>query len=133
MSDNPFQTRSPSIGGNPQLRIPQRETYAAIQLWEGTPDAEREVGVVLPVDCGKSWCITLAPFAFRAVRTLVVAPGLRIAGQLSEDFDPTQPQIFYIKCGVLNGQPYPEPVEIRGTSTNRGDLDDAHVVIRNIQ
>ena len=33
----------------------------------------------------------------------------------------------YFKC------PYPEPVEIRGTTTNRGDLDEAHVVITNIQ
>nr|VFK22676.1 MAG: Type III restriction enzyme, res subunit [Candidatus Kentron sp. LPFa]VFK35076.1 MAG: Type III restriction enzyme, res subunit [Candidatus Kentron sp. LPFa] len=41
--------------------------------------------------------------------------------------------MFYIKCGVLQGQPYPEPVEIRGTTTNRGDLDEAHVVITNIQ
>jgi superfamily II DNA or RNA helicase len=41
--------------------------------------------------------------------------------------------MFYIKCGVLQGTPYPEPVEIRGNTANRGDLDDAHVVITNIQ
>jgi hypothetical protein len=40
--------------------------------------------------------------------------------------------MFYIKCGVLNGQPYPEPVEIRGTTTNRADLDEADVVVTNI-
>jgi superfamily II DNA/RNA helicase len=33
---------------------------------------------------------------------------------------------------VLAGAPYPEPVEIRGTTTNRADLDDAHVVVTNI-
>ncbi len=41
--------------------------------------------------------------------------------------------MFYQKCGVLAGPPYPEPVVIRGTSTNRADLDEAHVVITNIQ
>ena len=40
--------------------------------------------------------------------------------------------MFYQKCHVLTGGPYPEPVEIRGTTTNRTDLDEAHVVITNI-
>lgn len=133
MQDNPFQDRQPSIDANPMLRTPQRETYAALVTFAATAGDEREAGIVLPVGCGKSGCITLAPFAFRSQRTLVVAPGLKIAEQLYKDFDPTKPDMFYIKCGVLQGAPYPEPVEIRGTSTNRGDLDEADVVITNIQ
>lgn len=133
MQGNPFQDRQPSINANLKLRTPQRETYAALETFAGSAGDEREVGIVLPVGCGKSGCITLAPFAFRSQRTLVVAPGLKIAEQLYKDFDPTKPDMFYIKCGVLQGTPYPEPVEIRGTSTNRGDLDEAHVVITNIQ
>ena len=31
-----------------------------------------------------------------------------------------------------DGEPYPEPVEIRGTTTNRADLEEADVVITNI-
>ena len=49
---------------------------------------------------GKSGCITITPFAFRAIRTLVVAPGVKIAQQLHDNFDPAHPDIFYIKCGV---------------------------------
>ena len=41
--------------------------------------------------------------------------------------------MFYIKCGVLQGQPYPEPVEIRGTAANAADLEEADIVITNIQ
>jgi DNA-binding transcriptional MerR regulator len=41
--------------------------------------------------------------------------------------------MFYLKTGVLQGPPYPEPAEIRGTTTNRGDLDEAEVVVTNIQ
>jgi superfamily II DNA or RNA helicase len=130
---NPFQIREPYIDGNPLIRTPQREAYEALRDYAVAPaDNEREIGVVLPVGCGKSGCITLAPFAFRANRTLVVAPGVSIAGQLVADFDPSDDDMFYQKCRVLAGGPYPEPVEIRGTTTNRADLDEAHVVITNI-
>lgn len=130
---NPFRNCQPSISANPCIRTPQRETYNALMNFAENPGNEREAGIVLPVGCGKSGCITLAPFAFRSNRTLVVAPGLKIAEQLYKDFDPTRSDMFYIKCGVLQKSPYPEPVEIRGTTTNRGDLDEAHVVITNIQ
>lgn len=134
MENNPFQTREPNILGNDRLRTPQREAYAELAAFASDFDAqEREIGIVLPVGCGKSGCITLTPFAFKATRTLVVAPGVQIAGQLRDDFDPARPDMFYIKCNVLPGQPYPEPVEIRGTTTNIADLDEADVVITNIQ
>ena len=134
MENNPFQTREPSILDNPRLRTPQREAFTELASFAGNPnEQEREVGIVLPVGCGKSGCITIAPFAFRATRTLVVAPGVKIAEQLHDDFDPAQSDMFYIKCGVLNGQPYPEPAEIRGRSTNRADLEEADVVLTNIQ
>lgn len=134
MENNPFQTREPSILGNPQLRTPQREAFERLaEFAVGADDGEREVGIVLPVGCGKSGCITLAPFAFRAMRTLVVAPGVKIAQQLHDDFDPARQDMFYMKCRILDGQPYPEPAEIRGRTTNRGDLEDADVVLTNIQ
>ena len=43
---------------------------------------------MLPVGCGKSGCITLTPFAFESKRSLVIAPGVSIANQLLEDFEP---------------------------------------------
>ena len=128
---NPFQHSQPFLG---KVRVPQRESFEALAAFATTPSThEREVGIIMPVGCGKSGCITLAPFAFRSRRTLVVAPGLNIAHQLAADFDPSNPNMFYRKCGVLARPPFPEPVEIRGTSTNRADLDEAHVVITNIQ
>jgi superfamily II DNA or RNA helicase len=133
MQNNPFQTRQPNIEQNDRLRTPQREAYAELATFAANSDGqEREIGIVLPVGCGKSGCITLTPFAFKATRTLVIAPSVPIAGQLQKDFDPSRPDMFYIKCGVLDGQPYPEPVEIRGTTTNRADLEEADVVVTNI-
>ena len=128
---NVYRTRQPAVAGNDLIRTPQKEAYAALETFEQTNG--REAGVVLPVGCGKSGCIALAPFAFRARRVLVVAPGLRIAQQLYRDFDPTRADMFYLKTHALTGQPFPEPVEIRGTTTNRGDLDEAEAVITNIQ
>lgn len=131
---NPFRDRQPNIGGNRQIRTPQREAYQALVDYASNPEeTNREVGIVLPVGCGKSGLITLAPFAFRSSRTLVVAPGVPIAGQLATDFNPSNADMFYQKCHVLAGNPYPEPVEIRGTTVNRADLDEAHVIITNIQ
>jgi superfamily II DNA or RNA helicase len=131
---NPFQTRLPKVMGNPDIRAPQCAAYQALLDYAGdAEETEREVGVVLPVGCGKSGTITLTPFAFRASRALVVAPSVAIAEQLAADFNPTNPRMFYQKCHVLAGAPYPEPVEIRGTEVNRDDLNEAHVVITNIQ
>ncbi|HLF76990.1 MAG TPA: DEAD/DEAH box helicase family protein [Dehalococcoidia bacterium] len=135
MQDNPFQTRAPSVEGNGRLRIPQREAYAELSRFaeQAGADLDREIGIILPVGCGKSGCIALAPFAFKSLRTLVVAPNLAIAHQLQSDLDPSGTDLFYAKCLVLDDGPYPEPAEIRGTTTNRGDLDDADVVVTNIQ
>lgn len=128
-----FRDLQPNIDGNHLIRTPQREAYVALRTFASDPAAtNREVGVVLPVGCGKSGCITLSPFAFRSHRTLVIAPGVAIAEQLSKDFNPANPTMFYQKCEVLTAPPYPEPVEIRGTTTNRTDIDEADVVITNI-
>src|SRR5882757_8442762 len=131
---NPFQTRQANVGSNRHIRAPQREAFQALTDYASNPEeTEREVGIVLPVGCGKSGCITLTPFAFRSNRTLVVAPGLSIADQLAADFNPSNAGMFYQKCQVLTGGPSPEPVDIRGTTTNRSDLEEANVVITNIQ
>jgi superfamily II DNA or RNA helicase len=132
MKNNPFQTRTAHIANNDLIRSPQREAYEHLASFAGESTGEREVGIVLPVGCGKSGCIAITPFAFRATRTLVVAPSVPIATQLRDDFDPANADMFYVKCRVLDGGPFPEPVEIRGTSTNVGDLDEADVVITNI-
>lgn len=127
-----FERLAPHIEGNSKLRQPQSEAYAAIVEHFGS-DGQREAGIVLPVGCGKSGLITLTPFALRATRVLVIAPGRRIAEQLLADFNPTLPDMFYRKCGVLTGAGFPEPAEIRGKKTNRTDLDAADVVVTNIQ
>lgn len=130
---NIYQTREPHVSGNKFLRIPQREAFQRIFQHYNENKEARETGIILPVGSGKSGLITLTPFALKSRRTLVIAPGTNIASQLYKNFDPSEEGMFYIKCRVLIGQPFPEPAEIRGKNTNRSDLEDADVVITNIQ
>jgi len=132
MKKDQFVQLKPRVQGNPKLRDPQREGFEAIASHFAGNEAEREVGIVLPVGCGKSGLIAISPFALGARRALVVAPGLSIASQLLRDFDPAHPGMFYLKTGVLTGGGFPEPAEIRGRSTNRADLEEADVVVTNI-
>jgi superfamily II DNA or RNA helicase len=133
VNDGLFSQLNPNIVDNMSLRVPQREGYRSIAEHYTQPNSEREVGIVLPVGCGKSGLIAIAPFAVGARRALVIAPNLKIAAQLYSDFNPAEANMFYQKCGILPGVPYPEPSEIRGTTTNRGDLEASDVVVTNIQ
>jgi superfamily II DNA or RNA helicase len=127
-----YRDRPPNVEGNTLLRTPQREAYAALIEAAANPD-DRELGIVLPVGCGKSGLLSITPFAFRAKRVLVIAPNVRIAQQLYADVNPTRDEMFYRRMLVLDGGPFPEPAEIRGRTTNRSDLEEADVVVTNIQ
>ena len=112
--------------------MPQQEGYSSLAEFNEASNDEREVGIVLPVGCGKSGLITLTPFALESRRTLVVAPGIRIYEQLAAEFNPTNPEMFYIARDVLDGPPFPEPVPLREDRVTVSDLEEAHVVIANI-
>ncbi len=134
MKDNAFQELQPNVDGNLKLRVPQRESYDAIEQHFNSPGAEREIAIVLPVGCGKSGLITIAPFTVKARRVLIIAPGTRIADQLhNKDFNPSHDEFFYRKCAVLTDGTYPEVAEIRSGTTNFSDLEAADVVVTNIQ
>lgn len=133
MNDNFFQSLTPNVADNGELRIPQREAYKAIADYEFFGEGGREVGVVLPVGCGKSGLLAIAPFAVRSHRALLVAPNVAIAGQLCADLNPASSKFFYHKRNVLAGPPYPESAELRSGKANLTDLEEADVVITNIQ
>ncbi|MFJ1767997.1 DEAD/DEAH box helicase [Amycolatopsis sp. NPDC088138] len=128
-----YATLEPHVADNEALREPQRLAYEEIVSHDFSAPDGREVGIVLPVGCGKSGLLALAPFAVASKRTLLVAPNLNIADQLNSDLTPSNPKYFYLKRKVLSGSEFPEPAEIRGTATNFTDLVDADIVITNIQ
>lgn len=131
---NAFASKNVNIHGNDKIRTPQIEAFQALEShYECQNKTQKEVGIILPVGCGKSGCITITPFAFKSKRTLVIAPGLHISSQLLRDFDPSNQSMFYRKCKIISDNNFPEPVEIRGDDANLSDLEEAEVVITNIQ
>lgn len=121
------------IEDNDLLRLPQREGWQAIRdHFEGS-STEREVAIVLPVGCGKSGLITLAPFAVQARRVLVIAPGRKIRGQLGADFRVNSPTNFYERFGVLSAdEEFPEVVIVEPGRVNLDDILHCDVAVANI-
>lgn len=115
---------SPSarIIDNEKLREPQREAWAALREHFSRAEADREVGVVLPVGCGKSGLIAVTPLALDARRVLVLAPGTRIRKQLSDDLKASSASNFFARCEV-----YAPDVDLPTAAvleTGRANIDD---------
>ena len=134
MKTDQYIALTANVADNADLREPQVQAFDAIENHDfGDDPADREVSIVLPVGCGKSGLLALAPFATRARRALLVAPNLKIADQLLRDLTPSDPKYFYRNRNVLQGKSFPESAEIRGSSSNITDLNEADIVITNIQ
>ena len=130
-----FSETVPSIKENQQLRIPQKEGFIELRKnFQSKEISNKEVGIVLPVGCGKSGLIAITPFAYSSKRTLVVAPSVKISEQLYRDVNRTDEHNFYSKCRVIkNNDQFPEPVYIRGRTVNQDDLEKAEIIVTNIQ
>ena len=63
MKDNRFDTENYNIEENQKLRVPQREGFISIRNHYGSDTASREIGIILPVGCGKSGLIAISPYA----------------------------------------------------------------------
>ena len=108
------QIRESSIAGSPRVRAPQLGACAEIAEFAGNlNEPQREVGIDPP--------------------TIVVNLRMMTAERLRDDFDPIKLETHCIKRGGPNGQPYLEPVEIPGKTTNRACPEEADVAPTNIQ
>ena len=67
MNEFVFGTQKITINQQ-KLRVPQYEAYGKIREYYDNSQKDREVGIILPVGCGKSGLITLAPFAVKSKR-----------------------------------------------------------------
>lgn len=127
-----FFARTATITDNPRLREPQQLGHAAA-VAHFTTQHGRAVEQV-PVGCGKSGLITLLPFGCAHGRVLVIAPNLTISGQLADAFNVTKPEsCFYRRTRVLEDLTQGPWVASLDRDANRSDMDDAHVVVTNIQ
>lgn len=123
-----------SVEDNGRLRVPQREGWVSTRDHFQQADAAQEVGIVLPVGCGKSGLISITPFATRSRRTLVIAPGRKIRGQLGNDLRANSATNFYERFGVIPAEEeLPETVIVESGRVNLDDIRHADVVVANIQ
>jgi superfamily II DNA or RNA helicase len=123
-----------AIVDNSHLRIPQRAGWAAIRDHFSRPGATSEVGIILPVGCGKSGLIAITPFALNATRVLVIAPGTKIRDQLLNDLRSNSETNFYERARVLSDQhAYPEAAVVATGRINIDDLEHCDIAVANIQ
>ncbi|MFG1301936.1 DEAD/DEAH box helicase family protein [Xanthobacter sp. V3C-3] len=129
----PFDQRV-TIAENPQLRIPQREGWLRIRDHFQQQAPTGEVGIVLPVGCGKSGLIAITPYALDAHRALVITPGTRIRDQLGNDLRANSTTNFYERCSVFPlDETFPEAVVVQSGRVNLDDIRHCDVAVTNIQ
>jgi superfamily II DNA or RNA helicase len=125
-----FANQEVKIVGNSLLREPQRDGYFRIK---DHFSASREPGFIqLPVGCGKTGLMGLAPFRVTMGRVLIVVPNLTIRGTVLRELDISDPNCFYSKRGIFMPQTGPFMSELK-TGANLHDCDAAHIVVANIQ
>jgi superfamily II DNA or RNA helicase len=126
-----FANTKANIIGNANLRIPQEEGYAGIR--KHFTDSIEQGYVQLPVGCGKSGLMGIAPFSVSRGRVLIVAPNLTIRDTIYRELNISDPECFFVKRGILAPPligPYLSELK---TGANIHDCDTAHIVIGNIQ
>lgn len=119
-----------SIHGNHLLREPQREGYQAIV--DHFEDDEAPCYIQLPVGCGKTGLMGIAPFGVSAGRVLIVAPNLTVRDTVMQELDISNPECFYPKRGVFTPTRGPF-LSLLKPGANIHDCDNAHIVVANIQ
>lgn len=125
-----FAETKVEIWQNASLREPQIEGYFAIR--EHFQKSNEPCYVQLPVGCGKTGLMGLAPFKIAKGRVLIIAPNLVIRDNIRRELNVSDPNCFYIKRGVFTPKNGPYLSELK-TGANFHDCDAAHIVVANIQ
>ena len=125
-----FATQHVKIVGNPVLREPQRDGYHRIK--DHFSGSSEPGYIQLPVGCGKTELMGLAPFGITKGRVLIVVPNLTIRTMVLRELDISDPNCFYNKRGVFLPTTGPYLSELK-TGANLHDCDAAHMVVANIQ
>lgn len=125
-----FAETKVTISGNASLREPQIEGYFAIR--EHFEGKSTSCYVQLPVGCGKTGLMGLAPFGVAKGRVLIIAPNLTIRENIRRELNVSSPNCFFSKRGVFVPKNGPYLSELK-TGANIHDCDAAHIVVANIQ
>jgi DNA repair protein RadD len=121
------------IGGNENLRDPQRDGY--LRTYDFFKAGKNKAILQIPVGCGKTGLAALLPFGLAEGRVIVIAPNLTIKAGLYDAMDITNRQkCFWRKASVLTqDQMMSGPLACTLDSGNISVATKSHVVITNVQ
>jgi len=127
-----FDAAEVKIGGNPQLREPQKEAHEAAA--EHFAQHDTPAIIQLPVGCGKTGVAAILPFGLSHKRTLIIAPNTTIREGLYADLNISNASCFWKKAGVLDSfTAGPFTALVDGPKANMDDCVNSHIVVANIQ
>jgi len=134
LKKNHFIETKTNIIENPKLRAPQIEAYVEIYDHFINKNKTTHAIVVLPTGSGKTGLISMLPYNISNGRVLVIAPQLTILDTLEEGLDSGSSHNFWIDAGIIsNPKNLPVMIKYEGRETRKEFLENANIVIANIQ
>lgn len=134
MKSNYFIETRTNIIENTNLRDPQIDAYVEVYDHFINKNKTNHAIIVLPTGSGKTGLISMLPFNISNGRVLIIAPQLTILDTLEEGLDSGNSRNFWIDTGIIsNPKNLPVVVKYDGKSTIKEHLEQANIVIANIQ
>lgn len=134
MNVNYFMDARPNILKNEKLREPQIDAYVELYNHFITNNKQEDAIVVLPTGVGKTGLMAIAPFLISKGRVLIIAPQLTILDTLESSLSPNNASNFWSSMGIIaNSSQLPQFVVFEGGDSRKLVLDEANIVLANIQ
>lgn len=134
MSKNYFHDIEANILANQKLREPQVEAYVEAYNHFVIDKNNTHAIIVLPTGSGKTGLISALPYGIAEGRVLIIAPQLTILGTIEESLDSGSANNFWTKMGIIkNPSELPVLVRYEGRETRKEHMEDANIVLANIQ
>ncbi|MCP5059838.1 MAG: DEAD/DEAH box helicase family protein [bacterium] len=120
-----------TIHENRRLRIPQIEGYDATR--EHFTSKNSHAILRIPVGCGKTGLMGIAPFGLAQGRVLIIAPNLEIRDGVAAELDYTNSDCIWRKTRALTDfTDGPHRAVLDGKNANISDCENSHIVVTNI-
>lgn len=127
-----FAQASANIIENERLRKPQIEAYQALR--DHFQNQNSHAILQIPVGCGKTGIMAIAPFGISQGRVLIVAPNKTIRTGIAEALEIGSAKFFLGKTKVLPSYlEGPFAAILDGPRANIHDCIESHYVVTNIQ
>ncbi|MEI5994122.1 DEAD/DEAH box helicase [Candidatus Enterococcus mansonii] len=135
MENNYFINTPTNIVQNEKLREPQILAYAEVyEHFKIKNKTNKHAIVILPTGSGKTGLISLLPYNISNGRVLIIAPQLTILNTIENSLDSGNSSNFWTDMGIINNpKNLPTVVKYEGKNTRKEHMEQANIVIANIQ